>query len=131
MADCCSRSVVTLVAILLFVGIGGMICGAIGTSWFTQSRLDTHVGLLKSCTRILGRCTERKNILKFKEEHEAFFVGVESRCKLGFHFFDLNFIYKNKKNKKFSSNHRNESILHIFHKVPRKSSSIFRQIYFG
>ena len=81
MADCCSRSVVTLVTILLFIGIGGMVCGAIGTSWFKQSSLDTHVGLLKSCQQSLDLCLDREFIFQFKKEHEAFFVGVENRCK--------------------------------------------------
>ena len=80
MADCCSRSVVTFVTILLFIGIAGMVCGAMGTSWFKQSRLDTHIGLLKGCRRENNECEERKNILRFKQDQENFLEGVESRC---------------------------------------------------
>lgn len=82
MADCCSRSVVSLITILLFVGIGGMVCGAIGTSWFTQSTLDTHIGLLKSCARSLDLCNDRKHIFEFKKGRETYLPGVEDRCEL-------------------------------------------------
>lgn len=81
-----AKVVLTFVVLLLLVGIGGMICGAYGSFWYTSSyAFDVHTGLWKECTNIKQQdvnCTERKDIFKFSPDKEFMFkVNTQSKCK--------------------------------------------------
>lgn len=81
----CSRFVVTLVVLSLLVGIGGMICGAYASYWYTASftsTSDVNTGLWKMCKNIKGNkdCTTREAIFKFTTDHKFMFqVTTQSK----------------------------------------------------
>jgi hypothetical protein len=80
MADCCSRSVVAIVIILLCIGLGGIISGGVGTSWYTESSaLETKIGMWKSC-QSNDVCQRRKDLLRFKD-YAYFYKEIENKCK--------------------------------------------------
>ncbi|XP_066923627.1 uncharacterized protein [Clytia hemisphaerica] len=77
----CSTFVFGFIVVLLIISLVGMACSAATSFWFTQSYLNTHIGLWESCTDIA--CLDRKkHILRF-EDH--FFVSNSIKNKT----FDL------------------------------------------
>ena len=80
MADCCSRFVVAIVIVLLCIGLGGIICGGVGTKWYTESssHLNAEIGMWKSCTELV--CERRSDLLQFKTK-ESYYIGIEGKCK--------------------------------------------------